>query len=303
MGTSLKASLIISIYNQPRELEFTLLRLLQQTARDFEVIVADDGSTAEVGELVAEYRRRCPFPIGYYWHEHQGYRLPVILNKSTLLAQTDYLIYLNGDCLPHRRYVEEHLRFRRADRVLNGRRGVKIQPSLAKALTPAFVARPDFDRAIRFLWWYLRGDVRAVERRLRISSPLLRRLFIRDHDNLIGADFSLFKRAMLEVNGFDETMAGLGGSDRELGHRLTLLGLRLVNTRHLTITYHLEHPRPPWRINAQGDMFELLSQSRIPFCRHGVVELSGGSEIGALLRERFPGAADSSSPSSAPSTA
>jgi hypothetical protein len=217
--------------------------------------------------------------------------LPVILNKSTLLAETDYLIYLNGDCLPHHRYVEGHLRLRQPDRVLNGRRGVMLQPSLARALTPTLVARPDFDRLSRFLWWYLRGDVRAVERRFRISSPLLRRFFIRDHDNLVGTDLSLFKRAMLEVNGFDETMAGLGGSDRELGHRLKLSGFKLVNTRHLTITYHLQHPRPPWRY-PQVDMRELLSHTQIPFCRHGIVKLSGGSETGALLRERLSAAAD-----------
>ncbi len=291
------ASLILSIYNQLRELEFILLRLLQQSVQGFEVIVADDGSTEDVQALIADYRRRCPFRVKHCWHDHQGYRLPVILNKATHLAESEYLIYLNGDCLPHRRYVEGHLLFRRPDRVLCGRRGVMLQPSVAKALTPALVARPDFDRFIRLLWWRLRGDARAVERRVRIASPLLRRLFIRDHDNLVGADFSLFKGAMWQVNGFDESMAGLGGSDRELGHRLTLLGLRLVNTRHLTITYHLEHARHPSRVHPQADMAALLSQSRIPFCREGLLKLDSGSEIGALLRARVSAVAGRTSAS------
>jgi len=112
-------------------------------------------------------------------------------------------------------------------------------------------------------------------------------VFIGNPDNLVGADFSLFREAMFQVNGFDETMAGLGGSDRELGHRLKLLGLRLVNSRHLTITYHLEHPRNPERIHFQNEMKALLAQSCITFCRQGLQGLDSGSEIGTLLRDRF----------------
>jgi len=284
---TLTASLIISTYNQPRELEFVLLRLLHQSVQGFEVIIADDGSTTETQVVIEKYRRRCPFPIRHCWHEHHGYRLPVILNRATLLAEAQYLIYLNGDCLPHRRYVEGHLLFRQPDRVLGGRRGVMIQPWLAGALTPGMVARQDFDHWIRMLYWQLRGDLRSFERRIRIVHPVLRRLFIGNPDNLVGADFSLFREAMFQVNGFDETMAGLGGSDRELGHRLKLLGLRLVNSRHLTITYHLEHPRNPERIHFQNEMKALLAQSCITFCRQGLQRLDSGSEIGTLLRDRF----------------
>lgn len=286
-GSALTASLIISTYNQARELEFVLLRLLQQSVQGFEVVIADDGSTDETQALVDEYRRRCPFPIKYCRHEHRGYRLPVILNKATLLAEADYLIYLNGDCLPHRRYVEGHLSFRRPDRVLNGRRGVMIQPHLGKVLTPSLVARPDFDGLISFLCWHLRGDIRSFERRIRIANPFLRRLFIRDHDGLVGCDFSLFREAMFRVNGFDETMVGLGSSDRELGHRLKLLGLKIVNTRHLTITYHLDHPSNPERVYVKNELMALLAQSRIPFCRDGLRKLDSGSEIGTLLKERL----------------
>ena len=287
-GSALTASLILSTYNQARELEFVLLRLLQQSVQGFEVVIADDGSTDETQALVDEYRRRCPFPIKHCRHEHRGYRLPVILNKATLLAEADYLIYLNGDCLPHRRYVEGHLSFRRPDRVLNGRVGVRIQPHLAKVLTPSLVARPDLDSLIRMLWWQLRGDIRSFERRIRIANPFLRRLFVREYDNLIGRDFSLFREAMFRVNGFDETMAGLGGSDRELGWRLQLLGLKIVNTRHVTITYHLEHPPNPERLRLQGELQALLAESRIPFCRDGLRKLDSGSEIGTLLKERLP---------------
>ncbi|MFB3818244.1 MAG: glycosyltransferase [Candidatus Methylomirabilales bacterium] len=277
------ASLIVSVYNQPRELELVLLRLLQQTARDFEVVVADDGSTPETAELVADWRRRAPFPVQHCWQEHRGYRLPVILNKASLAARGDYLIFLNGDCLPHRRYVESHLRFARPDAVLNGRRGVMVEPALGRRLSPRLVGSRHFDAWPRLLWWWLRRELRGVERAVRFESRLLRRL-VPDHENLIGADFSLHRRAMFEANGFDETMADLGGSDRELGHRLQLLGLRLVNTRNLTVTYHLEHPRHPARPHPQGELKRLLAENRVPVCRHGLRELRFGSEIGTALK-------------------
>nr|WP_321507715.1 glycosyltransferase [uncultured Celeribacter sp.] len=51
------ASLLITTYNWPDALEKVFWGLFAQTRRDFEVIIADDGSRPETGELIARRLR------------------------------------------------------------------------------------------------------------------------------------------------------------------------------------------------------------------------------------------------------
>ena len=98
-------SVIVSTYNQPAWLENVLRGYLHQELKDFELLVADDGSGEDTRRLIREFAGRSPFPIRHLWHEDQGYRRSVILNAAILASRGEYLIFSDGDCVPRRDFV------------------------------------------------------------------------------------------------------------------------------------------------------------------------------------------------------
>ena len=67
-------SLIISFYNKIELLKFIFTALERQTYREFEVIIADDGSKIEVVEEINRIKSDYFFPIKHLWHEDNGWK-------------------------------------------------------------------------------------------------------------------------------------------------------------------------------------------------------------------------------------
>ncbi|MBI3543621.1 MAG: glycosyltransferase, partial [Deltaproteobacteria bacterium] len=76
------ASLIMTTYNAPRHLELALAGLQIQTEKNFELHIADDGSTSETSDVVEQFMQRAPFPVVYSWQQDLGYRKTKILNEA-----------------------------------------------------------------------------------------------------------------------------------------------------------------------------------------------------------------------------
>ncbi len=118
----IKASLIISYYNRTDYLALLFAALEKQSFREFEVIIADDGSTEENVNRIEEMSRRLPFSLIHLRHEDKGFRKNKILNLAVDSSNSDYLIFIDGDCIPHREFVNEHYLNRMENTCLTGRR-------------------------------------------------------------------------------------------------------------------------------------------------------------------------------------
>lgn len=95
-----KVTLIIPFYNKLDKLNLVFAALERQTFRDFEVIIADDGSKKDVVNALNDLIRKTSFPVNHVWHEDVGWRKNVILNSAVRVAKADYLVFLDGDCVP-----------------------------------------------------------------------------------------------------------------------------------------------------------------------------------------------------------
>ena len=62
-------SVIISTYNKPHFLEKVLTGYSFQTFKDFEIIIADDGSSNETKEIIEKFERIISQEIYHVWHE------------------------------------------------------------------------------------------------------------------------------------------------------------------------------------------------------------------------------------------
>src|SRR5688572_30522466 len=102
-------SVIISTYNNPAWLQKVIWGYECQTYKDFELIIADDGSWRPTKELVEKFQRESSLNIKYVWHPDNGFQKSAILNQAILVSSTEYLIFSDGDCIPRKDFVEIHI--------------------------------------------------------------------------------------------------------------------------------------------------------------------------------------------------
>ena len=157
------SSIIIPFYNGIDWLEMIFVAFGKQTFKDFEVIVADDGSREDVVARLEELMARQPFPVTHLWQEDCGFRKNRMLNKAVVQSRAEYLIFLDGDCIPHRKFVEEHCKARREGFVVAGRR-VDLPAALSEGMSVGKVASPGFER--KLVWPLLYAGIVRGEKHM-----------------------------------------------------------------------------------------------------------------------------------------
>jgi glycosyltransferase involved in cell wall biosynthesis len=267
-------SLITAVYNKPRELQFILEACSRQSVKDFELIIADDGSDSGVAELIAKARTRLKYPVLHVWHEDSGWRKNAILNKAVRAASTPYLVFIDGDCIPHHRFLEDHFSERDPNKVLGGRRA-EMSRRWSDALTVDSIRSGAYERmGIREWMDALRGKALAVEEAIHVENRKLRKLLHSQKRGLLGSNFSLHKINLEAINGFDELYHGPGcGEDSDIDYRLGLQGITSKILRHRAIQFHVHHPKTV--ISEESyNRFLQVKQTRNPRCSHGLVTLT-----------------------------
>jgi glycosyltransferase involved in cell wall biosynthesis len=262
-------SVIIPVYNCVHELELVLNGYLRQSAQDFELFIADDGSGPGVRTLIETYAQRASFPVRYVSHADEGYRKTVILNCAVRATEAKYLIFADADCIPHSRFVEAHWRHLGSRTVLCGRR-VNLNLRISDSLTPQAILEGELERFTAgrlFDALFSRGA--HWDEGILITNQVLHRWVNSKQPTLLGCNYSLEKSLLEEINGFNEDFVGYSGEDTELEYRLRLAGVRFQWVRHLAIQYHLFHPS---RTVNQGNL-NALAQSQAEgkaACRNGL---------------------------------
>jgi len=256
---SVTATIIITTYNQAPTLRLLLTSLQRQTEKNFEVIVADDGSSDETKSLCEE---AWSFPLRFVTQPDEGYRKSKILNQVIRQARGDYLIFLDGDVIVEKHFVEDHFNLRRPGHFVCGRR-VDLGPEFSKNLNTENVTTGKYDGlSLALLWSGLKKDTISWKRAVRITTPLCRKLLGYDRPlDLLGSNFSAWKSDIQEVNGFNEALKAYWGEDGDLFIRLRNSGKKPIGAKSLCIQYHVFHPRrPPSKENVQ--MYEELLKDK-----------------------------------------
>ena len=101
-------SVVVTTYNRPDALRAVLDGLAAQADLDFEVIVADDGSRDDTRALVERTGAGFPVPLSHTWQEDKGFRAGAARNRAAERARGDYLVFLDGDCIPRPDFVACH---------------------------------------------------------------------------------------------------------------------------------------------------------------------------------------------------
>jgi glycosyltransferase involved in cell wall biosynthesis len=238
-------SLIIAFYNKIDLLKFVFAGLERQTFREFEVVIADDGSNPDIVKEITSMKSAFFFPIKQVWHEDKGWQKTKILNKAVMAAEGDYLIFIDGDCIPHPKFIQEHMENRAQNATISGRR-ILLTQKVSSELTLEKIRNGYLDRLVAFPLLvesvFHKKDTQ-VENMLHIRNKLLRRIFIKEKvRDFWGCNFSVWKKDLLTVNGFDERYVHPGyGEDCDLDHRLRRIGIFPMSKKHLITVFHVYH--------------------------------------------------------------
>ncbi|MGQ0666554.1 MAG: glycosyltransferase family 2 protein [Nitrospiraceae bacterium] len=235
----MRTAVIVPTYNRPDALEVVLRGYSIQDDRDFEMIVADDGSTEDTRRLVDRLRAQMPFPITHVWQEDRGFRLAAVRNRAVAAAQADYIIFTDGDCIPSSRFVSAHKQlaergyFLAANRMLLSQR--LTQEILRERLVPSTWGWLDWSRA------RLHRDVDKLLPLVVLPDGAFRRLSSHRWQGLKTCNLSLWREDLVRVNGLDESYQGWGLDDSDLVVRLFHAGVRHKSARFAAPVFHLWH--------------------------------------------------------------
>lgn len=241
-------SIILATYNWPQALELVLESLNAQTDKDFEVLIADDGSKTDTAQLITTFTKKANFPIQHFWQEDLGFRKTAILNQAIKHAQGEYLVFLDGDCITQPDFVARHRGLAQSGYVITGSRIL-----LGKRLTNDLIApernlKKRFFRSLghsKFLFF-----VRRLVGQLNKCAPL----WIKIPDNrwrvypgfvwkrIKGCNMACWRADAVRIGGFDENMVGWGHEDADFVFRLQQSALKRKSGAWATEVLHLDHP-------------------------------------------------------------
>lgn len=222
----------MTTYNRPDYLHKVLNAFLWQVRPPDELVVADDGSGPETREVVEDFVRRAPFPVLHVWHEDKGFRTARIRNLATGRSSGDYLIFIDGDCVPGPRFVADHVRLARRGSFIQYKR-ILVQAKAARDLTGG-------ESPVKLFRLWLTGEIKKLHLLVRVPGLAASRRgtkAMRTCNNLYG----IFRDDLYRVNGWNERFEGWGREDSELGLRLQRSGCRRRDALFSAVVYHLHH--------------------------------------------------------------
>lgn len=235
----MKLSIIVTTYNRPDALQAVLAGYLTQTDAPFEVLVADDGSTADTKAVVEQFQIRAPFVVQHVWHEDLGFRAAAIRNRAIAASSADYLVFTDGDCVPPPDFVACHRKLAEANCFVSGNRLMLMRGFTEQVLR----------EQIPIHLWTVSDWLKARWQRhilrvlplLRLPDSPLRKLAARRWQGAKTCNLGVFRSDLYRVNGLDESYTGWGLEDSDLVIRLIRAGVVNKTARFSAPLFHLWH--------------------------------------------------------------
>lgn len=227
----MKIAVIINTWNKPRQLDAVFGAFERGSQLPAEFIVADDGSGEETGAVIRKWQQKLAAPIQHAWQPNEGYRRSRILNKAIAMTRADYLVFIDGDCLPRRHFVKDHVALAQKDHFVQARR-VFIKEAIVNDY---------LDGKVGFAKLLLTGKISGIFKLIRTPKPLISEDQVLH--GILGCNLAIWRKDLLAVNGYDESFVGWGAEDSELAARLYHSGIRRNKVHGRAILMHLDHPQ------------------------------------------------------------
>ncbi len=233
-------SIVVTTHDREDALDAVLRSLARQTDRDFEAIVADDGSGPATAALIAQWKPKFGPRLEHAWHEHRGFRAGEIRNRALLESRGDYCIFLDGDCIARPDFVASHRALAERGWFVSGNRILMSQEMTRQVLSQHL--EPE---GWTFASWIGRRARKGINRLApMLALPLgpLRKLRPGEWQHARSCNLAIWRSDLDRVDGFDADYNGWGREDSDLLVRLLHAGVRRKDGNFATGVLHLWHP-------------------------------------------------------------
>jgi glycosyltransferase involved in cell wall biosynthesis len=243
MPDSSTVSVIVATYNRPDALQAVVEGMFKQTDTNFEIIVADDGSGAATRDCIAALQPRSPVPLRHVWQPDDGFRLSMARNRGILASSGEYLLFLDGDCIPRRNYIEQHRRLACPGFMVTGSR-ILLNPDTSSRVLSGKLTLPP-EGAMAKVGLRLRGQIGKLPQLLWTLPDIGRKSKRFTFRRIKGCNLGVWRADLERVNGFDESFCGWGYEDADLVARLFNAGVMRKDGAYATEVLHLWHREAP----------------------------------------------------------
>lgn len=232
-------SVVITTYNRSEALLPVIRALGRQLDKQFEVVIADDGSNSLHREAIAAMAESSGLRVTHVWHPDVGFTASIARNLGVRHSNGDYIVLMDGDCIPDEDFVAQHRSLMDSDCFVNGSRVLLSAGFSSKVMDSGqdIVGRG-------LLYWSLRrllGDCNKLSGALRIRLSPFRRQPGFKWKGIRSCNMGVWRRHFEAVNGFDASFSGWGHEDADFVHRLHNAGVIRKNGFFATEVYHLWH--------------------------------------------------------------
>lgn len=239
MEYSQPISVVITTYNRSAALLAVLGALSRQTDKNFDVIVADDGSQPQHRLRILEAAVSQSLGLTHVWHPDVGFTASKVRNRGVSLANSNYLLLLDGDCVPEQDFIARQKSLAEPGFFMNGSR-VLLSPALTQKVENEG-EQVDGRSASYWLAQRMRGHASKLSGLVRL--PDWRGRINRDFiwKGIRSCNMGVWKCDFEQIDGFDESFVGWGHEDADFVLRLHHAGVARKNGFCATEVYHLWH--------------------------------------------------------------
>lgn len=269
----MKISVIVTTYNSCGYLNLVLKALRnQKEAGDFEVIIADDGSGPETKKLIENQAATFPVQLLHAWQEDKGFRASASRNNAFRQSSGEYIVFLDGDCIPSSDYIAKHRSLAERGFFVFGTR-ILLSEKFSSRLESGqdSLDAKDFPSLVGH---FLRKEVNKISSALFIPFwP--RKLTTQNWKKLRSCNFGVWRNDLVCVNGFDENFVGWGFEDSELAARLINSGIKGKAGNFAVTVFHLYHKEIKTQKAGPGwdRLMDTIKSKKIK-CERGILNLS-----------------------------
>jgi glycosyltransferase involved in cell wall biosynthesis len=227
----MKTALLISTYNWPEALELIFLSIKKQSILPYEILIADDGSNEKTKNVIDHFIKETNLNIIHVWQEDKGFRKSMILNKTIAVSKADYIIQIDGDCIIHKHFVEDHIKNCKINHFLFGSRVNILAPFVNEIFNKKITSFSFFSNEIR-------------NKTRTIYLPFLANFF-KPQDKISkkfrGCNVSYWRNDIISINGYNEDFEGWGREDSDLAIRMLNNGISGKRLKFCAILFHIYH--------------------------------------------------------------